>query len=62
MVPPRKPRYEGEDVSPTTSRELRGFYAYSIAAEVYAVCGIGMDICILNNFQSANEHQDPSCP
>ncbi|PBP27225.1 hypothetical protein BUE80_DR001862 [Diplocarpon rosae] len=37
----RKPRYEGEDVSPTTARELRGFYAYGLAAEVFAVCGVG---------------------
>ncbi|KAE8445229.1 Autophagy- protein 22 [Mollisiaceae sp. DMI_Dod_QoI] len=37
----REPRYEGEDVSPTTDRELRGFYAYSLAAEVFAVCGVG---------------------
>ena len=34
-------RYEGEDVSPTTSRELKGFYAYGLAAEVFAVCGVG---------------------
>ncbi|KUJ16915.1 uncharacterized protein LY89DRAFT_748077 [Mollisia scopiformis] len=38
---PREPRYEGEDVSPTTDRELKGFYAYSLAAEVFAVCGVG---------------------
>lgn len=37
----REPRYEGEDVSPTTDRELKGFYAYSLAAEVFAVCGVG---------------------
>ncbi|RDL31761.1 Autophagy-related protein [Venustampulla echinocandica] len=38
---PRKPRYDGEDLSPTTSRELRGFYTYGVAAEVFAVCGVG---------------------
>jgi hypothetical protein len=38
----RGPRYEGEDLSPTTNLELRGFYAYGLAAEVFAVCGIGM--------------------
>ena len=27
-------RYEGEDTSPTTPRELKGWYAYPIAAEV----------------------------
>ncbi|KAH7384958.1 autophagy-related protein 22-like protein [Cadophora sp. MPI-SDFR-AT-0126] len=37
----RTPRYEGEDISPTTSRELKGFYAYGLAAEVFAVCGVG---------------------
>ncbi|PBP17301.1 Major facilitator superfamily domain, general substrate transporter [Diplocarpon rosae] len=37
----RKPRYKGEDISPTTARELRGFYAYGLAAEVFAVCGVG---------------------
>lgn len=34
-------RYEGEDVSPTTSRELNGWYAYPIAAEVFAVVAVG---------------------
>jgi UMF1 family MFS transporter len=37
----RSPRYDGEDLSPTTTRELRGFYAFSLAAEVFAVCGVG---------------------
>jgi UMF1 family MFS transporter len=37
----RKPKYEGEDTSPTTKRELKGFYAYGVAAEVFAVCGVG---------------------
>ena len=38
---PRKQRYQDEDLSPTTSRELRGFYTYGLAAEVFAVCGVG---------------------
>lgn len=41
---PRAPKalaYEGQDLSPTTDRELRGFYAYGLAAEVFAVCGVG---------------------
>jgi len=38
----RPPRYEGEDVSELTTRELRGWYAYGSAAEVYAVCGVGV--------------------
>jgi hypothetical protein len=38
----RAPRFEGEDVSPTTERELRGWYSIGLAAEIYAVCGVGM--------------------
>jgi len=34
-------RYEGEDISPTTTRELHGWYAYPIAAEVFAVVAVG---------------------
>ncbi|KAL4958353.1 autophagy-related protein 22-like protein [Aspergillus filifer] len=37
----RSPRYPGEDTSPTHSREIWGWYAYGIAAEVFAVCGVG---------------------
>jgi UMF1 family MFS transporter len=37
----RRPRYIGEDTSPTTEKELRGWYSYSIAAEVFAVSGLG---------------------
>lgn len=37
----RPPRYAGEDTTPTTRRELWGWYAYGIAAEVFAVCGVG---------------------
>lgn len=37
----RKPRYENEDTSPTSQRELTGWYCYGIAAEVFAVCGVG---------------------
>lgn len=35
-------RYANEDTSPTTERELRGWYSYGIAAEVFAVAGVGM--------------------
>ncbi|KAL4757358.1 MFS transporter [Aspergillus foveolatus] len=35
------PRYRGEDTSPTGRREIWGWYAYGIAAEVFAVCGVG---------------------
>ena len=34
-------RYEDEDVSPTTGKELRAWYFYGIAAEAFAVCGPG---------------------
>jgi UMF1 family MFS transporter len=37
----RRPRYEGEDTTETTDREIRGWYAYSAAAEVFAVGGVG---------------------
>ncbi|KAK5104263.1 hypothetical protein LTS08_002150 [Lithohypha guttulata] len=30
-----------EDKTPTTEREIRGFYSYGIAAEVFAVVGVG---------------------
>lgn len=36
-------RYPGEDNRSTSSKELLGFYAYSFAAEVFIVCGIGKD-------------------
>lgn len=35
-------RYPGEDIRPTSDRELRGWYFYGVAAEVFAVCGVGM--------------------
>ncbi|KAF1847772.1 autophagy-related protein 22-1 [Cucurbitaria berberidis CBS 394.84] len=34
-------RYLGEDSSPTTTRELNGWFAYPIAAEVFAVVAVG---------------------
>ncbi|KAF2014759.1 autophagy-related protein-like protein 22 [Aaosphaeria arxii CBS 175.79] len=34
-------RYSGEDTSLTTPRELNGWYSYAIAAEVFAVVGVG---------------------
>ncbi|KAM3077098.1 Autophagy protein 22 [Clarireedia jacksonii] len=37
----RSPRYPAEDTSPTTRRELRGFYCYGLAAEAFAVCAVG---------------------
>ncbi|CAG8163573.1 unnamed protein product [Penicillium salamii] len=37
----RPPRYAGEDTTPTGRREILGWYSYGIAAEVFAVCGVG---------------------
>lgn len=37
----RRVTYEGEDTSPTTSREIWGWYCYGLAAEIFAVCGVG---------------------
>ncbi|RLM02029.1 hypothetical protein CFD26_109151 [Aspergillus turcosus] len=37
----RPPRYPGEDTTPTSRKEILGWYAYGIAAEVFAVCGVG---------------------
>lgn len=49
------PRFEGEDVSPTTERELRGWYSTGLAAEIFAVCGVGKQdnmngICLWSDF------------
>jgi UMF1 family MFS transporter len=32
-------RYPGEDIRPTSPKELAGWYAYAFAAEVYVICG-----------------------
>lgn len=40
------PAYPGEDTRPTSKKELLGFYAYSFAAEVFVVCGLGAFIPI----------------
>jgi UMF1 family MFS transporter len=40
-------RYEGEDTSPTTQRELNGWYAYPVAAEVFAVVAVGAFLPVL---------------
>ncbi|KAF2864159.1 hypothetical protein K470DRAFT_209022 [Piedraia hortae CBS 480.64] len=41
------PSYPGEDTRPTSDKELLGFYAYSFAAEVFVVCGLGAFIPML---------------
>ncbi|AEO66132.1 7f071523-790b-4752-b3ec-a9cc2f399a65 [Thermothielavioides terrestris] len=40
-------RYPGEDIRPTSPKELAGWYAYAFAAEVYVICGISSFIPIL---------------
>ncbi|KAL3419038.1 autophagy-like protein 22 [Phlyctema vagabunda] len=39
-------QYEGEDTRLTSKKELRGWYAYGFAAEVFVICGIGSFIPI----------------
>lgn len=43
-LPP--PSYPGDDTRSTSRKELLGFYAYSFAAEVFVVCGLGAFIPI----------------
>lgn len=40
-VQQRKPRYPGEDTTPTRKKEILGWYIYGVAAEVFAVSGVG---------------------
>jgi len=35
------PLFLGQDVRPTSRKELMGWYSYAWAAEVFVVCGIG---------------------
>lgn len=39
------PKYEGEDSRLTSQKELAGWYAYGWAAEVFAICAMGMASC-----------------
>ncbi|OCL10924.1 hypothetical protein AOQ84DRAFT_336699, partial [Glonium stellatum] len=43
----RFPRYDGEDTRVTTRKELMGWYAYGVGAEVFAVCGVGSFLPVL---------------
>jgi UMF1 family MFS transporter len=47
-------RYEGEDTSPTRTRELDGWYAYPVAAEVFAVVAVGTYRLIHENYAYAH--------
>ncbi|KAH9866013.1 hypothetical protein J1614_008577 [Plenodomus biglobosus] len=46
-IPTSHKLYENEDTSPTTPRELNGWYAGPIAAEVYAVVAVGAFLPVL---------------
>ena len=62
---PPTPRYEGEDTRPTSEKELRGWFSYGIAAEVYAVCGVGKQrygYAYMEYSGLLNRVQDPSYP
>lgn len=53
----RPPRYAGEDTTPTTDREILGWYSYGIAAEVFAVCGVGAygcNYCAITSWMGLN--------
>ncbi|KAJ5818949.1 Major facilitator superfamily domain general substrate transporter [Penicillium riverlandense] len=54
-VQQRPPRYAGEDTTSTSRREILGWYAYGMAAEVFAVCGVG-SFLPLTLEQLAREH------
>ncbi|KAK8156493.1 autophagy-related protein 22-like protein [Phyllosticta citrichinensis] len=64
-LPPAAPLYPGEDTTPTSRRELFGFYVYGWAAEVFVVCGVGSFIPITLE-QLAREvgvlHSDKTTP
>jgi hypothetical protein len=53
----RPPRYDEEDTRPTTNKELMGWYSYGLAAEVFAVCGVGKYSWVLD---SAGEPAEPA--
>lgn len=35
------PQYPGDDIRPTSKRELAGWYCYGWAAEAFVVCAMG---------------------
>jgi hypothetical protein len=37
-------QYEGEDVRPTSQKELSGWYSYGFAAEVFVICAMGTSL------------------
>lgn len=51
----RPAKYPGEDTTPTSKREIWGWYAYGIAAEVFAVCGVGKVDLLYAVYQALKE-------
>jgi hypothetical protein len=58
----RRLRYDGEDTSPTTQRERMGWYSYGVAAEVFAVCGVGKRQSSIFLYYSTSEIYDRIIP
>lgn len=44
----RSPEYPGEDTRLTSKKELAGWYSYGWAAEVFVICGVGIEasLCV----------------
>jgi hypothetical protein len=52
MEEPETARFEGEDTSPASQKELRGWYSIGLAAEIFAVCGVGRHILCLTHIKA----------
>lgn len=51
----RPPEYSGEDTRLTSRKELSGWYSYGWAAEVYVICGVGIEsIALLSDDRKLN--------
>lgn len=51
----RQPEYSGEDTRLTSNKELSGWYSYGWAAEVFVVCGVGIEnIALLSDDRELN--------
>jgi hypothetical protein len=51
----RPRRYENEDTTPTSDRELKGWYSYGLAAEIFAVAGVGKYVFTQQRVHIANK-------
>ncbi|KAL1893843.1 Autophagy protein 22 [Ceratocystis pirilliformis] len=58
-------RYPGEDIRPTSSKEISGWYMYAFASEVYVICASFIPI-LLETLSRENghllHHPDRPCP